>query len=218
VGIKVVKKGTKGAGEYYNKFFLRDDPILCLNMKSRTDKTSKAMVLKKRDNNQSALFDEHSRKSSESSIDLTNENHAQKMLLTNHSEVKQQNNSFNQYVEMKHKDYWQKRKHLFRKYFVSFVGKAQLAPSQINEKSSKMLRYNDFSDKFPSTCNVNGAMHVERKQDVLEEKHGRLALKKRIKNRKDRDTKNLHQFGIGQEYLFPSDLDRSKKIINAHAA
>jgi len=215
-GFKVVKKGTKDAGAYYNKFFVRDDPTLCLNMKSRTDKTSKALALKKRDNNQAAFFDEPSRKSTESSTILNNENHAQKMRFTNYSEVKQQNNSFNQYVEMKHNDYWLKRKHLFQKYYVSFVGKAQLSPSQMNEKSSNMLRV--FSDKFPSTCNVNGVMHVERKQDALEEKYGRLALKKKIKNRKDRDTKNLHHFGIGQEYIFPSNLDRSKKIVNAHAA
>merc|ERR1719410_347786 len=192
-------------------------------MKSCTHKRRKAMALKKRDNNQSKSkhFDELSRNSNES-LTLNNENYVQKIHFMKNSEVKQQNTSFDQYVEMKHNDYWLKRKHLLQKYSISIIGKTQLAPSQLYEKSSNMLRFHKISDKFPATCNVSGAMYINRRLDVLEEQHGRLALKKKIKNRKDKDTllcnKNFLQIGMGEEYLFHCNIDKCSNSINAYAA
>jgi len=222
-GFKVVKKGTKDAVEYYHKFFLRDDPILCSSMKSCTDKRRKGMALENRDNNQSKSvnFNEIPRNSFEISTPSNHGNHLQSIHFAKNSEVKQQNNSFDQYVELKHNEYWLKRKHLIQKYYIYFAGN-QVAPIQLYEKSSNMPRFHDFSDKFPTTCNVNSAMCIKRRRDVLEEKNERLALKKRIKNRKDKDTlvckKKFDQIGMREEILFHCKIDKIGNSINAYAA
>jgi len=175
-------------------------------MKSRTPTRPKDMALKKK-NNTSRIFTDHTKV-----LDLENDVKKNSCMTT--SNVKPQNCCFNQYVEKMHNDYWLKRKCLLQKYHSFSNVTIQLSPSQLNKRLCSLLcSYQPFEkSQSPSSSNI------KRGNDILNEQYGRLALKKKIKRRKDRDTlpcnKIFHQHGSGE---YNCDINRRNRVVSTCA-
>lgn len=210
-GFKVVKKGIKDTRAYHHRFFLRDDPTRCLKMKSRTQRPTN-MALKKKYDTSTKVTDKPK------VIDLQNDVEKNSFTKSKGSDVKPQNICFDQYVEKMHNDYWLKRKHLIQKYYSFSNVNIQPSPSQSNKKISNLSCSRQLFHGSPSSINIKSTIYIERGNDLLDEKYGRLALKKKIKRRKDKDTsfcnKNFHQYGFGE---YNCNINRRNRVVSASA-
>jgi len=191
-GFRVAQKGAKDAGAYYHKYFVRDLPSLCLNMKFNATKT-KARTEEYNKQNKNLTI---TSRDISTAIILQDNLHRTIPTRINKQQLR---SNFKSYVEMKHDDFWSKRKHLLDKYSVSRVN------SPFNHCNIPIIQdlFNDISTTYHiNACNAKRGC-------LAEEKCNKLALKKKIKHRMEHEKIEKH---------LTHNLNRFHCSNNAHAA
>lgn len=168
-GFKVVRRGEANAGAYYHKRFLRNDPSICMNMKSISAKNLKKATshISNRKYSTDLVSKKHSQALNSLPIDVKNitNKHAEELLLLNH------------------RSYWLKRKSLFNKYIITSFQQMQLGKNHLLQNSRnipKMAPKKNFKNRMDENLNdFRGYRRYDTKEEFTRDNKLRCVKKAR---------------------------------------